>query len=324
MSNETFLVTGAMGCIGAWVVRNLVQHDIPTVVFDLSEDHHRLQLIMPGEDIAKITFVRGDITDLEAVKTAVSSQNITHIIHLAALQVPFCKANPSLGAAVNVVGTVNVFEAAKAAGLKHLVYASSLAVYGRKDEYTHDLIQHTDPLRPHTHYGVFKQANEGTARIYWQDDGIGSISLRPYTLYGPGRDQGLTSTPTQAMLAAARGESYHISYGGKNGFQFNDDVAKIFILAARTQAIGAETYNIQGTIADMPTLIAAIEKAEPTAKGKITYENVSLPFADGQDGSELEKRLGKLPNTPLEMGVQRTISHFRAAIKDGRLPPTSA
>ena len=104
---------------------------------------------------------------------------------------------------MNVVGTVNVFEAAKAAEIQKVVYASSIAVYGGKDEYEGELLPHHALANPHTHYGVFKQANEGTARIYWQDDGIASIGLRPYTLYGPGRDQGLTSTPTQAMLAAS-------------------------------------------------------------------------------------------------------------------------
>ena len=278
---------------------------------------------MNAGEIAQVVFIHGDITETEAVKAAVVDNNITHIIHLAALQVPFCKANPPAGAAVNVVGTVNVFEAAKAAGIQQIVYASSVAVYGRKDEYPDRLLPHDAPLHPHTHYGVFKQANENTARIYWQDDGIASIGLRPYILYGPGRDQGMTSTPTKAMLAAARNEAYHISFGGTNGFQYNDDVAKTFIQAARTPFQGAEVFNLRGAVAHMSEVVTAIEAAEPSARGRITYEEASLILPEGQDDVELRRLLGDIPNTPLVDGVAQTIAHFKQSIAGGRLPQSS-
>jgi len=323
MSKEKYFITGGMGCLGAWVIRNLVQVGIQTVAFDLSDDRHRLELIMTPEEIALIHFIQGDITDTELVKTAIRDNEITQIIHLAALQVPFCKANPSMGASVNVVGTVNVFEAAKAAEIQKVVYASSIAVYGRKDEYESELLPHHALAHPHTHYGVFKQANEGTSRIYWQDDGITSIGLRPYTLYGPGRDQGLTSTPTKAMLAAARGEAYHISYGGYNGFQFNDDVARIFIQAAQTSNSGAEVFNIKGSVSHMREVVTAIEETEPSAKGRITFEDSELNFPNGNEDLELREILGDIPNTSLNSGVAQTIARFKQLIADGCLPENS-
>jgi nucleoside-diphosphate-sugar epimerase len=319
MPSEHFFVTGGMGCIGAWVIRNLVQAGVPVTVFDLSTDDHRLKLIMNEEELARVKFIRGDITDTAVVCQAVADSEATHIIHLAALQVPFCKANPPLGAAVNVVGTVNVFEAAKKAGLRQIVYASSVAVFGQKDEYETARLSDDATLHPHTLYGVFKQANEGTARIYWQDDSIASIGLRPYTIYGPGRDQGMTSTPTQAMLAAARGESYHISYGGYNGFQYVDDVARIFIQAARTPYEGAGVFNIEGSVSHMRDVVAAIETAEPGIAGRITYEDKPLMLPDGQEDSALRELLGTLPDTPLQEGVARTVAHFKQALADGRL-----
>ena len=319
MSKEHFVVTGAMGCIGAWVVRNLVQEGVSVTVFDLSTNTHRWELIMSADKLAQVRVVPGDITDTEAVCALIAESGATHIVHLAALQVPFCRANPPLGAAVNVVGTTNVFEAAKKAGLKQVVYASSVAVYGRKEEYPQRLLRHDDPLHPHTHYGVFKQANEGSARVYWQNDGIASIGLRPYTVYGAGRDQGMTSTPTKAMLAAARGEPYHISFGGVCGFHYVDDIANLFIKAARTPFAGAEALNIKGSIVHMRDLVAAIEAAEPTAKGKITFEDHSLPFPEGQEDNKLREILGDVDYTPLEEGVAQTIAHFKKAIADGRL-----
>lgn len=320
MPSEHFFVTGGMGCVGAWVIRNLVRDGLPVTAFDLSTDDHRPKLIMNAEELAQVRFIRGDITDTAAVCQAVADSGAGHIIHLAALQVPFCRANPPLGAAVNVVGTVNVFEAAKKAGLGQVVYASSVAVFGRKDEYVTARLPDDALLHPQNLYGVFKQANEGTARIYWQDDAIASIGLRPYTIYGPGRDQGMTSTPTQAMLAAARGESYHISYGGYNGFQYVDDIAQIFIQAARTPFQGAGVFNIGGSVAHMREVIDAIETAEPDIKGRITFDDKPLALPEGQEDTALRELLGDFPNTPLQEGVARTVAHFKQALADGRLP----
>jgi UDP-glucuronate 4-epimerase len=319
MGREHFLVTGALGCIGAWVVRNLVRENVAVTAFDLSRDKHRLALIMRPAEVKQMSFIQGDITEPEVVTQAVQESGATHIIHLAALQVPFCIANPALGAAVNVVGTVNIFEAAKQAGIAQVTYASSVAVYGQKERYPGRLLTHDAPLYPLNLYGVYKQANEGTARIYWQDEGIASIGLRPYTVYGPARDQGMTSTPTKAMLAAARGQRYHISFGGRNGFQFVDDVAKIFIQAARKLFQGADVLNLQGSVAHMTELVAAIEAAEPTARGQITFDPAALLIPEGQEDDQLRELLGEVPYTPLSQGVAQTIDHFKAAIADGRL-----
>ncbi|MBZ0300863.1 MAG: SDR family oxidoreductase [Anaerolineae bacterium] len=319
MNQERFFVTGALGCLGAWVVRNLVQQQVPVTVYDLGSNTQRLQLIMSDEEIGRVQFVAGDITDQAALQAAMQAASATHVIHLAALQVPFCRANPPLGARVNVVGTVNIFESIKNLGLKHVVYASSVAVYGRGDEYADRIIPNDAPLRPRNLYGVYKQANEGTAFIYHQDYAIHSIGLRPYTLYGPARDQGMTSTPTKAMLAAAAGKPYHISFGGYNGFQFVDDVAKIFIQSARTTYEGAGVFNLGGAVAPMQDVVAAIDAAAPEMAGKITFEPQPLALPDGTDDSALVAAIGAVPNTPLHEGVAFTIQHFRQALAAGKV-----
>src|SRR6266511_1940882 len=169
---ERWLVTGALGCIGAWTVATLVREGADVVAFDLGTDDRRLRLIAAPEEVGRVTFVRGDLTDLAAVERALSEHEVTHVVYLAALQVPFCKADPMLGAQVNVTGTVNVFEAARRHGLgTTIAYASSAAVYD----------EHGD-IAPRTLYGVYKVANEGTARIYADDGSIASIGLRPFTV----------------------------------------------------------------------------------------------------------------------------------------------
>jgi nucleoside-diphosphate-sugar epimerase len=144
MPNDRFLITGALGCIGAWTVRNLVREGTPVVVFDLASDPRRLKLIMSDDELARVTFVTGDITDLEALERALDDHAITRVIHLAALQIPFVRANPPLGARVNVVGTVNVFEAVarRRDRIGSLVYASSAAVYDAVDAGESGVVAH--------------------------------------------------------------------------------------------------------------------------------------------------------------------------------------
>lgn len=321
MGEERFLVTGAAGCIGVWVLRNLVRAGIPVVALDRDEKYHRLPLILSEEEISRIQFIQGDITDYLAVENALKVSGASRIIHLAALQLPFCKADPLAGARVNVVGTVNIFEAARRLGLKSLVFASSTAVYGRSEEYPTSPLAHDAPLQPHSHYGVYKQANEGTARIYFQDDGISSIGLRPYVVYGAGRDQGLTSTPTKAMLATAAGQPYHISYGGRYCFQYADDTARIFIQAARASFEGADVFNIGGDSVTTAQVIGAIELAEPSALGRITFNDTPLPFPADVDNHALENAIGKVSFTPLSVGVASTIETFRRSLADGKIQP---
>jgi len=126
------LVTGAFGCIGAWVVKRLLAAGERPVVYDLGDDPWRMRMIVGPERLNDVAMIRGDIADRDAVVRVVGEHDITRIIHLAAWQVPLCRQDPSRGALVNVVGTANVFEAAKAhrERVSRVVYFSSAAVFG--------------------------------------------------------------------------------------------------------------------------------------------------------------------------------------------------
>ena len=196
---------------------------------------------MSPDELEQPTLLHGDVTDLDHLEQTIRENGITHVIHLAAMLVPLVKADPTRGAAVNVVGTTNVFEAAKRQGVRGIAYASSAAVYGPASGPRVE-----DAGEPTTLYGVFKLANEGTAKVYFEDDGVGSVGLRPYVVYGPGRDQGLTADPTLAMEAAARGEGYEMRWGGRCQLQYAADAARIFIAAARAEHGGAAVFNLGG------------------------------------------------------------------------------
>ncbi len=316
---EVTLVTGAMGCIGAWTVRHLVEQGKRVVAFDLSERRHRLDLLIPREKQAAITFVHGDLTDFTQVLGAFRAHAVTRVIHLAAFQVPLCKADPVAGSRVNVTGTVNVFEAARQTSLRHVTYASSIAVYGPPADYPPGLIAHDAALSPRTLYGVYKQANEWTARIYAQDHFVSSTALRPYTVYGVGRDQGLTSDPTKAMLAAAGGRSHHIGFGGVLQFQLASDVALQFIEAAERPLEGAHCFNLGTPPASVSQVVSIIRRVKPEAS--ITCGDEPLPFPEGFDDRELRRHFTRVFETPLEQGIRETIEHFEACLAGGRLAP---
>jgi nucleoside-diphosphate-sugar epimerase len=109
-STDRFLVTGGLGCIGAWVAHELLAEGACVQICDVGGSRHRIeQLVAP--DAEGLSSSALDITDSAAVARCFGIFRPTHVIHLAALQVPFCKADPVLGASVNVVGTVVLMEA---------------------------------------------------------------------------------------------------------------------------------------------------------------------------------------------------------------------
>lgn len=315
------LLTGGYGCIGAWIAKRLLDRGDSVVVFDLKENPSRMRLIMSDEQLRRVVFVRGDVTDVERLRYALDTHAITHVVHLAGLQVPICRENPILGAKVNVIGTLAVFEAVRQAKtpIQRLVYASSAAVFGPPEQYPSGPLPDDVLLIPSTHYGVFKCCNEGNARIYFQDHGLSSIGLRPWTVYGVGRDFGMTSEPTKAIKAVALGRRYHISYGGWQDLQFVDDVAETFVRCLERPFSGAKSYNLRGHVVDLPTFHRSLVEVAPEARDLITFGTRQIAIAYDLDDAALQRDLGPMPRTPLAEGIRRTLEHFRQLHGEGRL-----
>ena len=309
---ERTLVTGALGCLGAWTLKALLDLGEEPVGFDLGSDDARLRLVLSDEERARVTLVEGDVTDLNAVGAALDDHGITNVVHLAAMQVPFVRADPERGARVNVHGAVVVLEAIKKRlnRIRGLAYASSTAIYNASD---HSPAPESGGHEPSTLYGVFKLANEGSARVYWHEDDVASIGIRPYVVYGPGRDQGLTSGPSLAMEAAARGDGYTIAYGGTAQYDFAPDVGRAFARAARSAIDGAHVANFPGVPSTMQEVVDAIEASAPAVAGRVFWEEGQLPFPEALEGRQLERLIGPITPTPLADGVRATIEHFRAA-----------
>jgi nucleoside-diphosphate-sugar epimerase len=320
-SGPRFLVTGAKGFIGAWIVKNLVERGDRPCVFDLDTDSHRLRALLSEEQLGCPHFIEGDITRLTDLDRAVMENGVTHLIHLAALQVPACALDAPLGGLINVVGTLNVFEVARRRRdqVRRVVYASSAAVFGPEEFYDHTTVSEGAALLPGTHYGVFKQCNEGNARVYYANDGICSVGLRPWAVYGVGRDQGITSGPTKAIKAAVVGLPYTIRFTGGLDLQYVNDTAQIFLRCAESDLDGAKVYTLRGTAIQTPDFIAALSQIVPRARDLVCAEGKSLPIAYDLDDGPLVRDLVDVPRTSLDQGIRETAAIFERLHRIGEL-----
>ncbi|HTX73379.1 MAG TPA: NAD-dependent epimerase/dehydratase family protein [Rectinemataceae bacterium] len=315
MATERFLVTGASGCIGVWVLRRLLQEDCE--IYAWGRSWYRLPWIFEKEETARIHFLEGDIARPGVANRIFRRVRPNRVIHLAGMLLPLCRDKPVQGARVNVIGTLNVFEAARRFGVGHLSFASTTSVYGPAEEYPVEPIPNDAEFAPRSLYGAWKIANEYTAKSYWHNFGISSIGLRPYVVYGAGRDRGLTATPSVAMLAAAAGRPYRISYGGTFGFHYAEDVAELFISAARSSYEGSESFNLGGESVTMAEVVRAIEVASPESAGTISWDEVPPPYPPSMRNEELAKVLPRIRFSALGDAVARTVELYRRALSRG-------
>jgi nucleoside-diphosphate-sugar epimerase len=305
------LVTGAGGCIGSWALALLVRAGVPAVAFDLSDDRRRLRLLMGDDELARVTWVTGDIADTAAVAAAVARHGVRAIVHLAALQVPFCKADPVAGAKANVVGTVNVFEAARQNGLERLAYASSIAALGMA------------PGAPWlaTLYGAYKACDEMIGRVYLQDWGVPSVGLRPGVVYGVGRDQGLTSTTTVAILAAAAGRPYTVPFTGPVSALHAGEAAAAFLRAVAAERDAAPVFDLNGAATSVERWLEVLGALAPGVR--IEAAGASLPFPADLSDAPVRGFLGDYGAVPVEEGVRATFAAFQRLLERGALSPAA-
>ncbi len=302
------VVTGAGGCIGSWVLALLVRAGVPACAFDLSEDKRRPRLLIAEGDLEKIQWRTGDVSESKVIVEVFEALRPCAVIHLAALQVPFCKADPVAGAKVNVVGTVNVFEAARRLGIGRIAYASSIAAYGAMDE-GHGAM--------HTLYGAYKYCDEQIAKVYSQDWNVASVGIRPGVVYGVGRDQGLTSKTTFAILAAAAGKPYEVPFSGGVSWLHAGEVASAFIHAVSRERKGAPVFDMNGVYAPVEEGLRILRQIAPSAA--ITSSGQPLAFPMHLPDEPLRAYLGEYGSMPLDRGIRETYESFRSLIRRGML-----
>jgi len=320
-SGHRFLVTGAKGFIGAWIVKELVDRGDRPFVFDIDTDSARLTALLTPDQMASVQILQGDITQFKDVERAIVDHGITHVLHLAGIQVPFCAADPLRGAMINVVGTLNVFEVARRRRdlVQSIVYASSAAVFGPEEMYGGGTVPEGAPLLPGTHYGVFKQCNEGNARVYFLTDGLSSVGLRPGAVYGVGRDRGMTSGPSKAIKATVIGRPYTIRFTGGVDLQYVRDTARIFLRCAEAGLTGAQVYMLRGDVMQVQDFLGKLEQILPASRTLVKAEGSPLPVSYDFDDRALHQDWPGLSRTPLADGIRETAAIFERLQRAGSL-----
>ena len=293
---KNILIFGGCGFLGSWITKALLKKNLKITIFDLRIKTKLLKNLI-GNDLNKIKFIEGDITDYEQVLKATEDMN--YILNLAGLMTPDCSSNPSLGAEVNVKGSINVFEAIKKNNIKFLIYTSSGGVYGNEDKY--------NPF-PETHYGAFKLAVEGMARAYFNESLISSVGLRPFVIYGPGREIGGTAGVTLACKAAKQNFEYTVGFSGKVGFVYVEDVTNLVERLIDKAPVGAITMNINGITTSVENFVSIIKKNIPDAKVKFSGKPLSV--VEEILGGEPSKTFKDFKYTSLDNGINKTINFY--------------
>jgi nucleoside-diphosphate-sugar epimerase len=310
--SERYLVTGCEGCLGSWVVRRLLAAGESVVACDLAPAPLRISRIVPAEALDALEYVRLDLTQAGAIDELIARQGTTRIVHLAALQVPYVRADPLAGAEVNVVGTTRVLEAARRAdSVRGVSYASSSAVYGADGTWG----------RADTLYGAFKAANEETARFYARDYDTPSVGLRPCVVYGANRDRGMTAAITHAIKAAVLGLPYTVPFSGLLDLQYADDVAAAFVAAALAEQDAAPVFDLHGDMLHVSAVLDALVAAVPAARELVEVGSAAIPGRVDFDDSPLRRLVGELPKTSIATGVAASVELFSRQRESGTLTP---
>jgi nucleoside-diphosphate-sugar epimerase len=293
------LITGARGFLGAWLTAELLKRGEAVWAFDINEDRSLLAELVGAEKAASVGWTVGDITDRAAIDRAFEAAGARAVVHLAALTIPSCREDPARAVAVNLIGHINVLEAAHARGLENILYTSSAAAHPR------------GPLRtPANIYGVTKRAVEDISKVYFLDHGITSVGLRPNVVYGYGRTMGETAAISEAIRAAAEGRPYAMPYASQMCFQYVGEVVDVMLRcldACPKSAIVSDITTEQETIDDVVAAILQMEPAARITRSQLQRPSPNVPL----DNAPLKSLIGEWPHVPLEEGVQATFRHYR-------------
>ncbi len=307
---QTYLVTGGAGFIGSNIVSALVERRDDVRVLDSLATGRQTNLV--GLD-GRITQITGDLRDAEAVKRAVGG--VDAVFHQAALSsVARSIADPLSSHEINATGTLILLQAAREAGVRRFVYASSSSVYGDTPTLPKVETLPTNPLSP---YAVAKLAGEQYCRVFFRLYGLETVCLRYFNVFGPRQDPNSEyAAVVPKFIAAMSKRQPPVIHGDgtqSRDFSYVSNVVEANLLAASANGIGGEVFNIAcGQQASLLDLVASLNRIlgtsiEPSF-GPPRPGDVKHSMADIDHARLL---LGYEPRVLFEAGLARTADWFR-------------
>ncbi len=260
LNGATVLVTGGAGLIGSHIVDRLIDEGAGEIRVLDNLVRGRRDNLAAAMARGPIRLTIGDVRDRATVARVVDGCD--YVFHQAAIRITLCADQPRDCIDVLVGGALNVFEAAVAAGVRKVVYASSASVYGAADVFPTDERHH--PYNNRTLYGAAKLMNEGIARSFHDTHGLASVGLRYFNVYGPRMD--VTGAYTEVFVrwldCVDRGAPPQIHGDGSAtmDFVFVDDIARANILAMKSSRVD-DVYNVaSGVETSLVQLWQAIQR----------------------------------------------------------------
>lgn len=304
-----YLVTGGAGFIGSHIAKKLVSMGKRVRVLDNFSSGKRENL--DGLEGA-VELLSGDLLDQEALARA--ARGVEVIFHQAAIRsVPYSIENPSLTNRVNVEGTLNVLLAARDAGVRRVVYASSSSVYGDAAVLAKKEEQKPEPLSP---YAVSKLVGEYYCKIFTELYGLETVSLRYFNVYGPGQDpeSQYAAVIPRFICGALQGQALEVHGDGlqSRDFTYIDNVVAANLLAAGGDMASGGIFNVgQGgshSLMDLIELLRGILGTEvrwvhsPARAGDVRRSLADI--------SQANRCLGYRPGISFAEGIARTVQFF--------------
>ncbi|MEM7475372.1 MAG: NAD(P)-dependent oxidoreductase [Planctomycetota bacterium] len=323
-SNPTVLITGGLGCIGVTTTQWLLKHyDCQIVILSRKADQASVEQEFP-ESNGRVNAVAADVRSVQDLQAVLDERQITHVAHMAGLQTPDCNANRDMGLQINLAGTQNLIEAIKQSNLavQRVVFASSVAVYGPRDSYPAGQVPMLSDPSPVNVYGVWKLAGEHVSRLFHEETGVPTINIRPGALFGPGRDRGLTATPTTAMKHLAVGKPYEIPYRSKQDYLYAHDVGAAVANTLLEPFEGYASFTLPGHTADSATFVRLIQELASELEIEdpgITHGQDEVPFICELDFEPFCKAFPKAALTPLKEAIRQSILVFQEQSAKGML-----
>ena len=312
MSKGLTLVTGGAGFIGSNLVEHLLDHSVPVRVLDNFSTGKRENL---AHHLDEIDLIEGDLADLETVRRAM--EGVEAVLHQAALpSVPRSVSDPLASNEANVLGTLHVLLAARDAGARRVVYASSSSIYGDQEpEQAKVESMKPQPISP---YGVAKLAAENYCRVFYQVYGLETVALRYFNVFGPRQDPAshYAAVVPRFITAMLRGEPPTVYGDGEQtrDFTYIADVVHANMLALEAEDAPGEVLNVarhrphsvNELVATLNQLLDANIEAQHTdpRSGDILHSMADIERA--------RTKLGYSPQVSFAEGLSRTIEWFRA------------
>ena len=291
-------------------------HPVATIrVFDNFSTGTTSNLPFAAEAGERLEIVRGDIRDLAAVERVVRGAAV--IFHQAAMRsVPRSVADPLGANENNVTGTLHVLEAAKRAGVRRVVYASSSSVYGDRPELPKREDQPPAPISP---YAVSKAAGEQYAAVWARLYGVETVGLRYFNVFGPRQDPAseYAAVIPRFILWALRGAPLEVHGDGRQSrdFTYIDNVVDANLLAARAPKAAGEAFNVG--CGDRVSLLDIIARLEKLLGQELERRHTPARAGDVPhtlaDVSKARRLLGYVPAVDFDEGLRRTVDYFQSA-----------